>query len=188
MFELMDTYTQSAVIKVVGVGGGGGNAVEHMVVQNIEGVEFICANTDAQALKNLSARTALQLGTSITKGLGAEIEFRRDKVRLYLPNKFKKTESFSQDTRSIEVNDERPEPSPERVVDMLKDLDVEALEAANDLLRLFLSLDREDIELFKRMLDIISEEGNRGIFKQRLRALVSLVMPYSIHGATQQFE
>ena len=124
----------------------------------------------------------------ITKGLGAEIEFRRDKVRLYLPNKFKKTESFSQETSSIEVNDERPEPSPERVVDMLKDLDVEALEAANDLLRLFLSLDREDIELFKRMLDIISEEGNRGIFKQRLRALVSLVMPYSAQGATQQFE
>jgi len=71
MFELMDTYGQSAVIKVIGVGGGGGNAVEHMVVQNLEGVEFIIANTDSQALKNSSARTVLQLGGNITKGLGA---------------------------------------------------------------------------------------------------------------------
>ena len=71
MFELMDTYSQSAVIKVIGVGGGGGNAVEHMVVQNIEGVDFIVANTDSQALKNTSARSVLQLGGNITKGLGA---------------------------------------------------------------------------------------------------------------------
>ena len=55
-FEFMDTQSQSAVIKVVGVGGGGGNAVEHMVEQNLEGVDFICANTDAQALKNSSAQ------------------------------------------------------------------------------------------------------------------------------------
>jgi len=67
----MDTYSQNAVIKVIGVGGGGGNAVEHMLEGNIEGVEFICANTDAQALKNSSARTILQLGTDVTKGLGA---------------------------------------------------------------------------------------------------------------------
>ena len=71
MFELMDAYTQGAVIKVVGVGGGGGNAVEHMVSQNIEGVDFIVANTDAQALKTSSARTVIQLGSNITKGLGA---------------------------------------------------------------------------------------------------------------------
>ncbi|MFQ5469786.1 MAG: cell division protein FtsZ [Gammaproteobacteria bacterium] len=71
MFELMDAYSQNAVIKVVGVGGGGGNAVEHMVSADIDGVDFICANTDAQALKNSSARTALQLGTNVTKGLGA---------------------------------------------------------------------------------------------------------------------
>lgn len=71
MFELMDTYSQNAVIKVIGVGGGGGNAVEHMLAGSIEGVEFICANTDAQALKSSSARTILQLGTDITKGLGA---------------------------------------------------------------------------------------------------------------------
>ena len=71
MFELMDSYSQSAVIKVVGVGGGGGNAVEHMVSANIEGVDFICANTDAQALRNTTARTTLQLGSNITKGLGA---------------------------------------------------------------------------------------------------------------------
>jgi len=71
MFELMDTCPQNAVIKVIGVGGGGGNAVEHMVKGNIEGVEFVCANTDAQALRNCSTRTVLQLGASITKGLGA---------------------------------------------------------------------------------------------------------------------
>ncbi len=71
MFELMDTQTQSAVIKVVGVGGGGGNAVEHMVCESVEGVDFICANTDAQALEKASTRTVLQIGTNITKGLGA---------------------------------------------------------------------------------------------------------------------
>jgi len=71
MFELMDNYSQEAVIKVVGVGGGGGNAVEHMLQQNIEGVEFIVANTDAQAMKNSGAKTLLQLGSTITKGLGA---------------------------------------------------------------------------------------------------------------------
>tara|TARA_B100000795_G_scaffold132309_1_gene98730 strand:+ start:1630 stop:2787 length:1158 start_codon:yes stop_codon:yes gene_type:complete len=70
-FELIDTYTQNAVIKVIGVGGGGGNALEHMVVNEIEGVDFICANTDAQALRKSSATTQLQLGTDITKGLGA---------------------------------------------------------------------------------------------------------------------
>jgi cell division protein FtsZ len=71
MFELMETYPQSAVIKVIGVGGGGGNAVNHMVEASIEGVEFICANTDAQALKNAHACSVLQLGGNITKGLGA---------------------------------------------------------------------------------------------------------------------
>ena len=71
MFELVDNVPQSAVIKVIGVGGGGGNAVNHMIKNNIEGVEFICANTDAQALKNIGARTVLQLGPGVTKGLGA---------------------------------------------------------------------------------------------------------------------
>jgi len=71
MFELMDATTQNAVIKVIGVGGGGGNAVNHMVSSSIDGVEFICANTDAQALKNSPARMVLQLGNNHTKGLGA---------------------------------------------------------------------------------------------------------------------
>ena len=72
MFELVDSApSSSAVIKVVGVGGGGGNAVNHMVESNIEGVEFICANTDAQALKRVAAKTVIQLGDEITKGLGA---------------------------------------------------------------------------------------------------------------------
>ena len=71
MFELMDAYSQTAVIKVLGVGGGGGNAVAHMVEAGIEGVDFICANTDSQALKNSNAKTSLQIGCNITKGLGA---------------------------------------------------------------------------------------------------------------------
>ncbi|MCF6218503.1 MAG: cell division protein FtsZ [Gammaproteobacteria bacterium] len=71
MFELLDTVESDAVIKVIGVGGGGGNAVEHMVVQTLDGVDFICANTDAQALRNSSAKTVLQLGGDTTKGLGA---------------------------------------------------------------------------------------------------------------------
>ncbi len=70
-FELIDSVNQNAVIKVIGVGGGGGNAVQHMVNADIEGVEFICANTDAQALQSITARTLIQLGTSMTKGLGA---------------------------------------------------------------------------------------------------------------------
>jgi cell division protein FtsZ len=71
MFELMDGYSQNAVIKVLGVGGGGGNAVKHMVSCGIEGVDFICANTDSQALQSSNVRTALQIGCNITKGLGA---------------------------------------------------------------------------------------------------------------------
>jgi len=71
MFELVDNIPQNAVIKVIGVGGGGGNAVEHMMSSQVEGVEFICANTDAQALKNMNAKTLLQLGGAVTKGLGA---------------------------------------------------------------------------------------------------------------------
>ncbi len=71
MFELVDAENSTAVIKVIGVGGGGGNAVEHMVSANIDGVEFICANTDAQALKKSAAKTILQLGHNVTKGLGA---------------------------------------------------------------------------------------------------------------------
>lgn len=71
MFELVDSIHQSAVIKVIGVGGGGGNAVKHMIANKVEGVEFICANTDAQALKDIDARTVLQLGNTMTKGLGA---------------------------------------------------------------------------------------------------------------------
>ncbi|MFQ5932140.1 MAG: cell division protein FtsZ [Nitrospiraceae bacterium] len=70
MFELMDTYGQQAIIKVIGVGGGGGNAIDHMVAANIEGVDFINANTDSQALRKSSAPTLLQLGANLTKGLG----------------------------------------------------------------------------------------------------------------------
>ncbi|MDD9958596.1 MAG: cell division protein FtsZ [Gammaproteobacteria bacterium] len=71
MFELVENIPQSAVIKVIGVGGGGGNAVHHMISNQVDGVEFICANTDAQALNNLKAKTILQMGSNITKGLGA---------------------------------------------------------------------------------------------------------------------
>lgn len=71
MFELTDSSPHNAIIKVIGVGGGGGNAVEHMMQEKIEGVEFICANTDAQALRKSNARKLLQLGDDLTKGLGA---------------------------------------------------------------------------------------------------------------------
>tara|TARA_B110000196_G_scaffold66738_1_gene56508 strand:- start:99 stop:1268 length:1170 start_codon:yes stop_codon:yes gene_type:complete len=70
-FEVLEAEDQAAVIKVIGVGGCGGNAVDHMIQNGVEGVEFICANTDAQALKRNQARTLLQLGSNITKGLGA---------------------------------------------------------------------------------------------------------------------
>jgi cell division protein FtsZ len=71
MFEIVDTQPQEAVIKVIGVGGCGGNAVDHMILEGVEGVEFICANTDAQALRRNKAKTLLQLGSDVTKGLGA---------------------------------------------------------------------------------------------------------------------
>jgi cell division protein FtsZ len=71
MFVLADTENQGAIIKVVGVGGGGGNAVTHMISSGIEGVDFVCINTDAQALKHSKVKTSLQIGSNITKGLGA---------------------------------------------------------------------------------------------------------------------
>jgi len=71
MYELVDDVPQSAIIKVIGIGGGGGNAVSHMLASEIDGVEFICANTDAQALKGMESRSVIQLGMQITKGLGA---------------------------------------------------------------------------------------------------------------------
>ncbi|HEY0339075.1 MAG: cell division protein FtsZ [Betaproteobacteria bacterium] len=71
MIELIDAQSQEAVIKVVGVGGCGGNAVDHMISQGVQGVEFVVANTDAQALKRNQAKTQIQLGGSVTKGLGA---------------------------------------------------------------------------------------------------------------------
>jgi cell division protein FtsZ len=71
MFELVEKMAPNAVIKVIGVGGGGGNAVAHMVNSNVEGVEFVCANTDAQAIRGVGAKSILQLGGNVTKGLGA---------------------------------------------------------------------------------------------------------------------
>jgi cell division protein FtsZ len=71
MFELIESAAPNAVIRVIGVGGGGGNAVNHMLGANVEGVDFICANTDAQALRHCPAKTTLQLGGHVTKGLGA---------------------------------------------------------------------------------------------------------------------
>jgi cell division protein FtsZ len=71
MFELVESAAPNAVIKVIGVGGGGGNAVNHMLGAQVEGVDFVCANTDAQAIKSCPAKTVLQLGGHVTKGLGA---------------------------------------------------------------------------------------------------------------------
>ncbi|MCF7222056.1 cell division protein FtsZ [Marilutibacter chinensis] len=70
-FELVESMAPNAIIKVIGVGGGGGNAVAHMVSSNVDGVEFITANTDSQAIKNCGAKLQLQLGSNVTKGLGA---------------------------------------------------------------------------------------------------------------------
>jgi cell division protein FtsZ len=70
-FEIVENYTPGATIKVIGIGGGGGNAVNQMVESSIEGVEFICVNTDSQALRNFSGKSTLQIGSSVTKGLGA---------------------------------------------------------------------------------------------------------------------
>jgi cell division protein FtsZ len=74
MFEIVDSAPQNAVIKVIGVGGGGGNAVQHMVSNDVKGVDFIAVNTDAQALDGLGAERTLQIGSSITKGLGAGVD------------------------------------------------------------------------------------------------------------------
>ncbi|MEM7294134.1 MAG: cell division protein FtsZ, partial [Pseudomonadota bacterium] len=71
MFELMEGNPQSAEIKLIGIGGGGGNAVAHMLKSSIDGVDFICANTDSQALKNVPSKVSIQIGGNITKGLGA---------------------------------------------------------------------------------------------------------------------
>lgn len=70
-YELLDTYSDEPVIKVIGVGGGGGNAVDHMMENHIDGVQFMGANTDAQALRRLQVETKIQLGVELTKGLGA---------------------------------------------------------------------------------------------------------------------
>ena len=71
MFEIVDNIPEGAEIKVIGVGGGGGNAVANMIASAVQGVDFICANTDSQALKDISGATLLQLGNGMTKGLGA---------------------------------------------------------------------------------------------------------------------
>ena len=70
-WEIIEDHSEQAKIKVIGVGGAGGNAVIHMMNHNIDGVEFICANTDAQALAKANGATILKLGGGITKGLGA---------------------------------------------------------------------------------------------------------------------
>jgi len=69
--EIVDAYADNAIIRVIGVGGAGGNALEHMVESEIEGVEFICANTDAQALSRSSAESVIQIGSQTTRGRGA---------------------------------------------------------------------------------------------------------------------
>jgi cell division protein FtsZ len=70
-FEIVEDAPQNAVIKVIGVGGGGGNAVKHMIQSSVDGVDFICANTDAQALEKIGAKAVVKLGSQVTKGLGA---------------------------------------------------------------------------------------------------------------------
>ncbi|WP_322628774.1 cell division protein FtsZ [Halothiobacillus sp.] len=70
-WKMLETQGETARIKVIGVGGGGGNAVAHMLARELEGIEYICANTDSQALRKSQAQSQLQIGGNITKGLGA---------------------------------------------------------------------------------------------------------------------
>lgn len=69
--EVVDSFSDNAIIRVIGVGGAGGNALEHMVTSEIEGVDFICTNTDSQALGRSTAQTVLQIGAQTTRGRGA---------------------------------------------------------------------------------------------------------------------
>ena len=71
MFEVVEGKKQKAIIKVMGVGGCGGNAVDYMIEKNVMGVEFICANTDLQSLRKSQANTIVQIGEILTQGLGA---------------------------------------------------------------------------------------------------------------------
>jgi len=71
MFEIVDNKKQKAIIKVIGVGGCGGNAIDYMIEKNVMGVDFICANTDLQALQKSQASTIVQIGEMLTQGLGA---------------------------------------------------------------------------------------------------------------------
>jgi len=71
MFEVVENKKQKAIIKVMGVGGCGGNAVDYMIDKNVVGVDFICANTDLQALQKSQANNIVQIGESLTQGLGA---------------------------------------------------------------------------------------------------------------------
>jgi len=93
LFTFEDTAGLSAKIKVIGIGGGGGNALNNMITQKLRGVEFIVANTDAQAIERNHAETKLQLGSDITRGLGAganpnigrdAAESERDRIREFL--------------------------------------------------------------------------------------------------------
>lgn len=79
-FELVDTESQKANIKVIGVGGSGGNAVSHMVNHGIQGVDFLCANTDAQDLTKSNVQTKIQIGIETTKGLGAGMDPRVGRI------------------------------------------------------------------------------------------------------------
>ena len=92
MFELIESCNQNAVIKVVGIGGGGSNAIQHMLSGNIEGVEFICANTDHQALARSSSKNILQLGRT---GLGAGS--RPEAAHTHLQNSIATTRVQNQD-------------------------------------------------------------------------------------------
>src|SRR5256886_11929534 len=108
MFELMDAYSQSAVIKVIGVGGGGGNAVAHMVTAGIDGVEFMCINTDSQALKHAKVKTALQIGCNITDRKSTRLNSSHSQISyavFCLKKKKKKKESTRPPTTDIVVLD-----------------------------------------------------------------------------------
>lgn len=114
----------------------------------------------------------------IAKGLGAEIEFNGPNTRLFLPNLDEKIESFFQDTVSIGANNGRVGTIISEIVKMLKSVDVEVLETAEEFVKLIVSMDKEDIVNVRKLQMVMNREENRELFKEKLRALVLLALPY----------
>ena len=118
--------------------------------------------------------------TKIARGLGAEIEFKRSQVRLFLANPSEKIERILEDSISINEKEAAVGLFIGRVVEMLRKLDVEALEIAEDLVKLIVTMDKEDLVNLHHVQKVLLEDENRMLFKEKLKAFVALVMPYHV--------